>query len=92
MQPRAPEQKRFFARDLLVLSHSHRALARWSTLAEVPRNRFNGFHRRAPLTNSSPTAFKRSEEEKTVETVLWLLKASVVTGLKPGLNESKSDF
>jgi len=29
-----------------VLSHSHRALARWSTLAEVLRNRFNGFHER----------------------------------------------
>jgi len=46
-----------------VLRHSHRALARWSTLAEVLRNRFNGFHERVPLTRSSSTAFKRSEEE-----------------------------
>jgi len=41
-----------------VLSHSHRALARWSTLAEVLRNRFNGFHQRVPLTRSSSTAFQ----------------------------------
>ena len=60
-----------------VVSHSHRALARWSTLAEVLRNRFNGFHERVPLTGSSSTAFKRSEEEETVKTVLRFLMRGV---------------
>jgi len=41
-----------------VLSHSHRALAWWSTLAEVLRNRFNGFHERVPLTLSSSRLFQ----------------------------------
>jgi len=37
-------------------------------------------------------AFPQLEEEETVKTVLRLLNPSRVTGLKPGLNESESDF
>jgi hypothetical protein len=36
--------------------------------------------------------FQESEEEETVKTVLRLLYATPVTGLKPGLNESGPDF
>jgi len=45
-----------------------------STLAEVLRNRFNGFHERAADTFQL-NGF--SEEEETVKTVLRLLNASV---------------
>jgi hypothetical protein len=34
----------------------------------------------------------KPEENETVKTVLRLLDASRVTGLKPGLNESEPDF
>jgi len=58
-----------------VLSYSHRALARWSTLAEVLRNRFNGFHERVPLTRSSSTAFQEVRRRENGKTVLRLFNA-----------------
>jgi hypothetical protein len=47
-----------------VLSHSHRALARWSTLAEVPKNRFNGFQQRRAANTFQLNGFSRGQKKR----------------------------